>query len=170
MVDLETLSVTPDAVILTLGAVHFDPFNKGIIDELYIKFDLDDQDLLKRSIDPNTLDWWSKQDPKIIEEAFNTDNRVKVSDAIDQFHKFAYGCNKFWSHGSVFDLMIIENLYRQLNREFPWKFWDLRDTRTLFDLGFNSNMPKGNLHNALEDAKRQAIGVQNIYSQLKKNE
>ena len=170
MVDLETLSVTPDAVILTLGAVQFDPFGKGIINELYIKFDLDDQDLLKRSIDPNTLDWWANQDSKIMEEAFNPDGRILITDAIDQFHKFAAGCDKFWSHGSVFDLMILENLYRQLKKPFPWKFWDLRDTRTLFDLGFNPNMPKGNLHNALEDAKRQAIGVQNVYAQLNKNE
>jgi hypothetical protein len=168
MVDLETLSVAPDAVILTLGAVHFDPFDKGIINELYIKFDLDDQDVLKRSIDPLTLDWWAKQDSKIMEEAFSPDGRTKVNDAINQFHKFAWGCDKFWSHGAVFDLMIIENLYRQLNKSFPWNFWEIRDTRTLFDLGINPNMSKDSLHNALEDAKRQALGVQNVYSQLKK--
>ena len=168
MLDLETLSVAPDAVILTLGAVHFDPYSKGIIDELYIKFNIDDQDLLNRSVDPLTLEWWNKQDPKIMEEAFSEEGRTPLVDAIEQFHKFAQGCNKFWSHGAVFDLMIMENLYRQLKKEFPWKFWDLRDTRTLFDLGFSPDMPKGSLHNALEDAKRQAIGVQNVYRQLKK--
>ena len=165
MVDLETLSVSPDAVILTLGAVHFDPLGQGITNELYLKFDLDDQDLLKRAVDPNTLEWWGKQDPAIMEEAFNTEGRMKVTDAVDQFHKFAWGCDKFWSHGSVFDIMILENLYRQLNRTFPWNFWQIRDTRTLFDLG-DAKMTKDAMHNALEDAKRQAIGVQNVYSQL----
>ena len=170
MLDLETLSVAPDAVILTLGAVQFDPFGKGVIDELYIRIDLDEQETLKRSIDPSTIDWWAKQNPEIMEEAFSPDNRIKLTDAVDQFHRFTQGCNRFWSHGAVFDLMIMENLYRQLNKPFPWKFWDLRDTRTLFDLGFNPDMPKGSLHNALEDAKRQAIGVQNVFSQIKKNE
>ena len=167
MVDLETLSVAPDAVILTLGAVHFDPFGIGITNELFIRLDIDDLDLLKRSVDPNTLDWWAKQDPKIMEEAFNPNNRVKVADAIDQFHKFTRGCTKFWSHGAVFDLMIIENLYRQLKKPFPWNFWDLRDTRTLFDIGVDPAMPTQAKHNALEDAKRQAIGVQNVYRKMK---
>jgi hypothetical protein len=167
MLDLETLSVAPDAVILTLGAVHFDPYSTGIINELYIRINLEDQELLNRSTDPSTLEWWAKQKPEIIEEAFNPDNRIKLVSAVDQFHKFAWGCNKFWSHGAVFDLMIMENLYRQLKKPFPWKFWDIRDTRTLFDIGLDPAMPKEAKHNALEDARRQAIGVQNVYQQLK---
>ena len=168
MVDLETLSVAPDAVILTLGAVHFNPLGNGIIDELYFKIDLDDQDKLKRSIDNNTIEWWGKQDPTIMEEAFSSEGRIKVTDAIDQFRKFAWGCKTFWSHGSVFDLMIMENIYKQLTKTPPWSFWQIRDTRTLFDLGVDPEMPKESKHNALEDAKRQAIGVQNVYKQLYK--
>ena len=94
-----------------------------IYDELYLKFDLDDQDKLGREIDPNTLDWWAKQDPAVMEEAFSADNRVKLVDAIDQFHKFAWGCDKIWSHGAVFDIIIIEDIYRQLNKPIPWEFW-----------------------------------------------
>lgn len=168
MCDLETMAVTPRAVVLTLGAVKFDPFTDTIYDELYLKFDIDDQDKLGRDIDPNTLDWWAKQDAKIMEEAFTPDGRIGVEDAITTFHKFARGCDKFWSHGSVFDIMILEDLFRQLKKPLPWNFWQIRDTRTLFDLG-NPNMPKDGLHNALEDAKRQALGVQNIYRQLNKN-
>ena len=57
MVDLETMAVTPKAVVLTLGAVHFNPYGNGYSDKLYLRFDLDDQDKLGREIDPNTLDW-----------------------------------------------------------------------------------------------------------------
>jgi hypothetical protein len=42
----------------------------------------------------------------------------------------------------------------------------LRDTRTLFDLGIDPEMPKGNKHDALQDAIRQAVGVQNVYAKL----
>jgi len=154
MVDLETLAVSPDAAILTLGAVHFDPMSHVMGEKLYMRFNLDDQDKLKRYIDPNTLDWWAKQDPAIMEEAFSDHDRVPVADAIDKFHKFAWGCKGFWSHGSVFDIVILENLYRQLKRTPPWSFWQIRDTRTIFDLGHDPDMPQESKHDALQDAIR----------------
>ena len=166
MVDLETMAVSPSAVVLTLGAVHFNPYGTGYSDKIYFRINIDDQDVLNREIDPSTIDWWSKQDPAIMEEAFSSDNRIPLVDAIDQFHKFAWGCSAFWSHGSVFDIVILENIYRQLGKPVPWQYWQIRDTRTLFDLGFDPDMPTASKHNALEDAIRQAVGVQNMYRKL----
>jgi exodeoxyribonuclease VIII len=169
MFDLETMAVTPRAVVLTLGAVTFDPFSDAIYDELYFRINIDDQDELDREVDPNTLDWWAKQDAAVMEEAFSPDNRVPLEDAVQQFHKFAWGCNKVWSHGSVFDIIIMEDIYRQLNRTAPWNFYDCRDTRTLFDLA-DPEMEKSatQQHNALFDAIRQARGVQTVYRKLGK--
>jgi hypothetical protein len=167
MVDLETMAVTPRAVVLTLGAVHFNPYGNGYGDKLYLRFDLDDQDKLNREIDPNTLDWWAKQDPKVMEEAFSPDDRVPLKDAMDQFHKFAWGCDAFWAHGSLFDIAILEDLYRQIEKPVPWQYWQIRDTRTMFDLGWDPDMPQASKHDALQDAIRQSIGVQNIYAKLK---
>ena len=167
MVDLETMAVTPRAVVLTLGAVHFNPYGNGYGDKLYLRFDLDDQDKLNREIDPNTLDWWAKQDPKVMEEAFSPDDRVPLKDAMDQFHKFAWGCDAFWAHGSLFDIAILEDLYRQIEKPVPWQYWQIRDTRTIFDLGWNPDMPQASKHDALQDAIRQSVGVQNIYAKLK---
>jgi len=169
MLDMETLAVSPRAVVLSLGAVHFDPHSTGIRDKLYFKIDLDDQDALGREIDPNTIEWWGKQDPQIMEEAFSADDRIPLTQAMDQFHKFAWGCDAFWSHGATFDLVIIEDILRQLKRPLPWSYWQLRDTRTLFDLGADPDMPKGSKHDALQDAIRQAVGVQNVYAKLKLN-
>lgn len=167
MVDLETLAVSPNAVVLSLGAVHFNPYGNGYGDKLYFRISIDDQDSLGREVDPNTLDWWSKQDSVAMEEAFNPDGRISLEDAMNQFHKFAWGCDTFWSHGATFDLIIIENIYKQLNKSLPWNFWQLRDTRSVFDLGLDPEMPKGGLHNALQDAIRQSVGVQTIYAKLK---
>lgn len=167
MIDMETLAVSPRAVILSLGAVHFDPYGDQIYDELYFKIDLDDQDKLNREIDPNTIEWWGKQDPEIMEEAFSSSNRIPLIEAVERFHKFSWGCDKFWSHGATFDLVIIEDLYRQLNKPLPWNYWQLRDTRTLFDLGHDPEMTKESKHDALADARRQAIGVQNIFRKLR---
>jgi exodeoxyribonuclease VIII len=168
MVDMETMAVSPNAVVLSLGAVHFDPYGTGHSNSLYFRIDIDDQDALGREVDPGTLEWWSRQPPAIMEEAFSPDNRIPLVEAMDRFHKFAWGCSAFWSHGATFDLVILENIYHQLNKPLPWNYWQLRDTRTLFDLGHDPEMPQGSKHNALEDAIRQAIGVQNVYAKLSK--
>lgn len=167
MLDLETMAVSPNAVVLTLGAVKFNPWGNGYGEKLYFRINIDDQDKFGREVDPNTLEWWSKQDPVVMEEAFSDNDRVPLVEAMDRFHKFAWGCDAFWSHGATFDLVIIESLYRQLGKSLPWQFWSLRDTRTLFDLGFDPDMPKGGKHDALQDAIRQAVGVQNVYAKLK---
>jgi len=167
MVDMETMAVTPDAVVLTLGAVHFNPYGNGVGDSIYFRINIDDQDALGRSVDPGTLEWWGKQDPVIMEEAFSEEDRIPLVEAMDRFHKFAWGCSHFWSHGATFDLVMLENIYRQIGKPLPWNYWQLRDTRTLFDLGYDPDMPKGEKHNALQDAIRQAVGVQNIYTKLK---
>ena len=69
MVDMETMAVSPNAVVLSLGAVHFDPYGTGYSDSLYFRIDIDDQDALGREVDPNTITWWSSQPPEIMEEA-----------------------------------------------------------------------------------------------------
>lgn len=169
MVDLETMAVSPRAVVLTLGAVQFNPFTDEIYDELYMRINLDDQDKLNREIDQNTLDWWAKQEPKVMEEAFSSDGRIGVEDAMTAFHKFAWGCDKIWSHGAVFDIIILEDIYRQLNRTPAWEFWRCRDTRTLFDLADPEMEKSAEQHNALFDAIRQAKGVQTVYRKLGKS-
>ena len=165
MLDIETMATSPRATILTLGAVKFDPFTDEFFDEMYIRIDIEEQEKLGREIDPSTLEWWGKQDPEIMMEAFSDEDRISLNEAMDLFHKFAWGCDKVWSHGAVFDIVIIEDLLRQMGRTEPWKFWDCRDTRTLFDLA-DPDMPQSAKHNALEDAKRQAIGVQNVMRKL----
>lgn len=167
MLDMETLAVSPNAVVLSLGAVHFNPYGNGYSDKIYFRISIDDQDALGREVDPDTLDWWGRQAADIQDEAFSPDDRISLVDAMDRFHKFAWGCDAFWSHGATFDLVIIENIYRQLGKPLPWNFWQLRDTRTLFDLGYDPDMPKNSKHDALQDAIRQSVGVQNIYTKLK---
>ena len=65
MIDLETLATTPEATVLTIGACKFDPHGNTIDETLYMRVDIDSQD---RDIDPNTLEWWSKQDKQIQRE------------------------------------------------------------------------------------------------------
>jgi hypothetical protein len=171
MIDLETLDVLPSASILTIGAVKFDPFgddvNEPDCEKLYLKVDLDSCDKLELTVSQDTLAWWAQQSKEAQDEAFSTDGRIDISDAINQLYKFCWGAKRVWSHGAGFDIIILEHVFRKVEKAVPWRFWEVRDTRTLFDLGIDPNRPPVLKHHALEDAWNQAVGVQNIFRTLR---
>lgn len=171
MIDMETLDVLPSATILTIGAVKFDPFgddiNEPAMEKFYVKVDLDSCDRLGCTVSQATLDWWGQQEQAAQDEAFSPDGRIDIVDAMNQLYKFCWGAKRVWSHGAGFDVIICENLFRKIGKAIPWQFWEVRDTRTLFDIGLNPNRPPVLKHHALEDAWNQAVGVQNIFRTLR---
>jgi len=171
MIDLETLDVLPTATILTIGAVKFDPFGDEIsesqMDKFYVKVDIDSCDKLGCTVSPATLDWWASQSQAAQDEAFDPNGRIDIVDAMNQLYKFCWGAKRIWSHGAGFDVVICEYLLRKMGKAVPWQFWEVRDTRTIFDIGINPNRPPVLKHHALEDAWNQAVGVQNVFRTLR---
>lgn len=166
MIDLETLDTRPQCTVLSLGAVKFDPFsNAEPHSELYFKISIDDQDRLGRTTSDETIAWWAKQDPKIMEEAFDQTGAVTVEEALVQLNKWAVGLDEIWAQGYGFDITMLEDMYRSIGKPIPWQFWQVSDARTI-----TKRMPKDprkdmqtNLHNALADAYFQAKSVQIIF-------
>ncbi len=82
MIDLETLATSPDAAILTIGAVKFDPFGDDInepnCDKFYVKVDLDSCDRIGLVTHDDTIAWWANQSKEAQEEAFSPDNRIDI--------------------------------------------------------------------------------------------
>ena len=171
MIDLETLDVLPTASILTIGAVKFDPFGDDInepeCDKFYVKVDLDSCDRYGCTVSQDTVEWWAKQSQEAQDEAFNPEGRIPIESAMEQLYKFCWGGKRVWSHGAGFDVIILENLFRKVGKAIPWAFWEVRDTRTLFDLGIDPKRPPVLKHHALEDAWNQAVGVQNVLKALR---
>ena len=171
MIDLETLATSPNASVLTIGAVRFDPFNDDIsnptCNKLYIKVDLDSCDELNLEVNEDTIAWWGQQSKEAQDEAFSAEGRMHVREAFNQLYKFCWGAKRVWSHGASFDTIICENIFRKLNKACPWKFWEVRCTRTLFDIGIDPQRPPVLKHHALEDAWNQTIGVQNVFKRLR---
>jgi hypothetical protein len=171
MIDLETLDITPTASVLTIGAVRFDPFGDDVkdptCDKLYVRVDLDSCENIGCTINPATVDWWSRQSQAAQYEAFDPQNRISVQDAMNRLYKFCWGAKRVWSHGAGFDIIICENLFRRVGKAIPWTFWQVRDTRTIFDLGIDPQRPPVLKHHALEDAWNQAVGVQNVLKSLR---
>jgi len=167
MIDLETLATTPDAAILTIGACKFDPTATDIHSTYYERIVLETQEDYGRVINEDTLTWWSQQDKQIQEDAFGEgDDRIDLRDAMKKLYTFGLGTTNVWSHGAIFDVVIIEDICRSLQQAVTWKFWEVRDTRTLFDLADVSVRIEGK-HNALTDAVAQAKAVQQSYAKLK---
>lgn len=175
MLDTETADVEPESVILTLGAVMFDP-NGDDRDtgasknpELYMRFEVEEQQDFGRTIGDDTMKWWSKQSPEAREEAFGDgDDRLSLKDGLEGLDVF-FKENKgkyVWSKGAAFDIVIIQNACRELGMPIPWVTWNQRCVREYYHLPFPHNEPSGGAHNALIDARRQVIGVQNITRQV----
>jgi hypothetical protein len=168
-IDLETIDTKPSATILSLGAVKFNPLNDSEPhSELYIKIDIDEQDSLGRTASDDTIAWWGRQDPAIMEEAFDPEGRLSVAETFKQINKWAVGIDVLWGQGYGFDMTILEDLYRSAGMPIPWNFWQVRDSRTLFaclERDPRKDM-QSNLHNALADAYYQSKAIQIAYNKL----
>ena len=171
MIDLETLATSSEAAILTIGAVKFDPFGNGIDNshnnKLYLKVDLDSCHDINLEVNDDTISWWASQSPDAIEEAFGSDNRIQITDAFADLYKFCWGAQRVWSNGAGFDIVICETVFKRIHKAIPWNYWQVRDVRTMFDLGINPQRPAVTAHNALADAEAQAICIQNVCRILK---
>lgn len=174
MLDLETLATTPNCVILTIGAVKFDPFvdylkEKTTLKDLetfYAKITLESQP--DRHIDESTVEWWSKQNAAAQEEAFGEAGRIPLNDALEGLHKFVWQSSRTWCQGPSFDIPILEHAYREYGKPTPWNYSQTRDSRTICDL-VPVDMPAElqiTTHNALEDCYKQIINVQQVLSKF----
>ena len=169
MLDLESLGTRPTCAILTIGAVKFDPYTPDAFGEtLYHRIDVDEQLALGREVQEDTLAWWAQQAQDVREEALSEEGRVSLETLYRDLNRFCVGVNNIWCQGPAFDIVILENIYRQQGWPTPWQFWQIRDSRTLFGVhGDPREKNKEGLHNALEDCISQAQGVQEIYRRLK---
>lgn len=173
MIDIESLDTSPNCVILTIGAVLFDPKGTGIISKLELKPTIEDQtEVYDRIINEDTVRWWSEQSPEALEEALGENGRIPFKESMERLYKFCWNHNAIWSNGAAFDVVACETGMRQTLTDYPnpipWPFYIVRDTRTLYEIAGVSLKDGGHVttHKAVEDAERQAIVVQKAYMKL----
>ncbi len=169
MIDLETLSTEPDAVVMTIGAVKFDPYtNAEPHAPFYLRCDVEEQsEQLGRRIDDDTIAWWGRQSQEIQDEAFGDQHeRVTIDEMTRQLNRWCVGLDYLWCQGPTFDFTILQDLYKNIQKPVAWNYWQIRDSRTLFSL-----MPRDprkdiqeQLHNALADCYFQAKCVQQTFA------
>ncbi len=166
MLDLETIGLKPDAGILSIGAVRFDPRNPVFRAELFYRnLNIDEQEAAGASHDVRTLAWWQQQDPKIRELAF-AGSRNPVATDLQAFCNFVLERpnSLLWSKGPATDSVILQSLFRRMHLSWPFSYRADRDVRTIEDLAqgrIDYHCPElmaleGQAHNALADARWQA--------------
>lgn len=173
MVDLETKGNKPGCIILSIGAVFFDPMTGELGDEHYQIVRTAGQEEMGLHEDASTMAWWDKQVPaarKVLDEAAHSP--IGLVEALDAFTDFlapaGLGAVKVWGNGSDFDNAILTVAYMATQREIPWKFWNNRCFRTLKALAPSIEMQKSLLaHNALNDAIMQAEHACKIFARLR---
>lgn len=163
MIDIEGLATGPEATILTIAAQAFDPLGQGWHDRhYYARLTLESQ--ANRSIEDATIQWWATQH-QAQTEAFAEQDRVPLSQALDELYVLAWQSDRIWMNGPTYDANILEHAYKSLGKRLPWQFYRIRDCRTVYSLW--PDLPKpATSHHALEDCRRQIVMLQHTLEHL----
>ncbi len=176
MIDLETMGNKPNAPIISIGAVFFDPSCGDTGPEFSISVSLESSMLLGASPDASTVMWWMQQSDEARRSVTNPE--ATLSCALQQLSEFVaeHGNSKslqVWGNGASFDCVILRNSYSIAGLATPWQWWNDRDVRTIVELGRVAGFdPKrdspfeGTRHNALADAVHQANYVSAIWQRI----
>lgn len=178
MADIETLDTRPSAVVLSIGVVLFNRRDPSVpMKELNLKFGTkefrDEQITVGRTVNKETVAWWKGQDADA-KQIFKQANVASMLDALDKLTTFLTKGNTtflVWGNGAGFDNTILVSLYESFGQTAPWKFWNDRCFRTMKgEHGHIARPPafQGVKHDAVDDARQQALYLQAIYQELQK--
>ena len=182
MVDMETMGNGPDAPIVSIGAVFFDPSTGNTGAEFYQVVSLESSMLFGMKPDASTIQWWLKQSSEA-RSAILVDEAMGLRESLELLADFiaenaANGSHtvQMWGNGCSFDNVILRRAYALTDTPFAVPFWNDRDVRTIVELGKSvginprHDIPfEGDLHNALSDARHQVKYVSAIWQRLTAN-
>ncbi|TIX41128.1 MAG: 3'-5' exoribonuclease [Mesorhizobium sp.] len=172
MIDLETMGTAPNAPVVAIGAIYFDPDTGALGETFDAAIDVEDAVRYGR-VSGSTLKWWLGQGDAARQKVVRGRHPAQL--VFEKFHEFCrkHGTGiKPWGNGSSFDITILEYAFgRILDKPAPWEFWNVRDCRTVKELA--AKLPpytgtlEGTAHTALDDATHQAKWVSFYWQALR---
>jgi 3' exoribonuclease, RNase T-like len=161
MIDTETLSLRPDAVVVQVGLVKADLDTGEILlppTGVYPCTDLQQG----RHVEVSTVMWWMEQDRAVQKSVFLDDEAkrtvtlVTPAGLFDTIAAHIDDQTTVWAWPSTFDMPLLANLF---GGKTPWKYNRVRDLKTLaHTLDPDGELKPGEnpaAHNAVADADWQ---------------
>lgn len=162
MIDLETMGTQPDAAIVAIAAVEFDPAAQAIGRQLYTPVQLASSVAAGGTMDPATVLWWLQQAQPARAELCRADAQP-LAPALQQLAAWLHwpGADRgvrVWGNGAAFDNVLLRGAYQRLQLQVPWAWHNDRCFRTLRKALPHVAPParEGTTHHALDDALHQA--------------
>jgi hypothetical protein len=176
MVDLETRGNVPGCIYMSLGAVAFDlqtgEMDAGIYHVVHLRTAM--EAFLFEQAD--TMTWWKKQEAaarKVLEECEDPAVAISLTDSLRTMNAYVikhggFKDCKVWGNGSDFDNAILASAYEAVKMKPAWAFWNNRCYRTWKNLPGAPALKRreGTYHNALDDARTQAVHLIEINRSL----
>lgn len=150
MIDVECLSLDPNAHLLSIGAAKFDRFTGEIKKEFYVVID---QKAVNGVIDAATISWWMQQDPRARAAVWNeVDNATTLTKALHRLSVFVYAPIDpvIWARGPM-DYVWLECAYKRENLKPVWKHSQWHDQRTVCNVAGGVKRDRPVRHHALGD-------------------
>ncbi|EFO2616864.1 exonuclease [Escherichia coli] len=173
MIVLKTMGTSPDAPIISIGAIFYDPQTGDMGPEFSKTIDLETAGGV---IDRGAIKYWWKQSREA-QSAIMTDE-IPLDDALLQLREFIDENSgeffvQIWGKEANFNNVILRRSYERQGIPCPWSYYNDRDVRTIVELGkaidFDARTAipfEGERHNALDDARYQAKYVSAIWQKL----
>lgn len=174
MVDIETFSTKPDALIIQIGAALEEYRGQEPADwpTFLVSLNTDTIPLpMEYDVSPETVKWWSQQSQEA-KDSLTINREHSVAEMLDQFNWWleSYGFKpsstgepQIWANPPTFDLVILRNAYETELVDKPWHYRQERCCRTMWNLFGKSHslMPPHSLtkHRADHDSVRQLCRV-----------
>lgn len=175
MLDIETLGTSSNSLVLSIGAVEFTL--GGTVHRMFSV----NLPVLEQIINPivevdiDTIKWWKSQSEEAKKALLNKKASKTVLVGLLEFYYFikTFENPLLWGNGCTFDNVILRNLFKSFNLEFPTPFWTDMDVRTIVNVYDYEKVNRltgkfeGTKHDAISDCLHQVKLVSNGYKLLR---
>lgn len=162
MFDLETLSTSPNAVVMAAGWCFFN--RDSILFSRKVILDVNQQD--DREVGMDTLRFWAQQDQVLFLELLSGTAPLAGMwwDLKNDIER--WGVDQWWANPASFDQIIAENLFDWGHHPRPWTHRDWMCFRTFMKERPNAKRIQSERpHDPMHDAIAQARTVMLVWQQ-----
>jgi hypothetical protein len=164
ILDLETLSREPTAIITEIGLIVFDRVTFKRHSAFSIAPLILEQLAIGRHFDRDTYQFHLKH-----ASLPTTSGKESIGDTCEIIKNIFLSTKPqhVWIQGPDFDRPILENFLTQAGHKLPWDYWRTRDVRTAWDLAFPGEQHPPRPHHALPDCEATLACLQKALEKLK---